>query len=262
MTLQDWLSLSSAEDHYGELAAVVQPRKLFQLGIGFLTRVWDLLPAEAVRTAAETTRDYIAGRVRPPALLLAWSDAEAATSDGMWSNYTAGSYRYWCPCCEPYREEDIRLGVKEGIRNPAWFAARAAWLAVDLVGDSAPAKRREKARQKERAAQWPLALDVLGDQLAEERPSPVPSRHGPVPGLLAVIDRQELLDPLILLALADAAEEAGCVDAGLLAHLRDAGPHFRGCWAIERLAGREMIHLPVDDEAIWPLGRDARDYSW
>jgi hypothetical protein len=35
--------------------------------------------------------------------------------------------------------------------------------------------------------------------------------------------------------LADALEEAGCTDAGLLAHLRDPGPHFPGCWALGAL---------------------------
>jgi hypothetical protein len=52
-------------------------------------------------------------------------------------------------------------------------------------------------------------------------------------------DRQEdgILDPLTLLALADALEEAGCDSAGLLAHLRSAGPHVRGCWAVDIILG-------------------------
>lgn len=32
--------------------------------------------------------------------------------------------------------------------------------------------------------------------------------------------------------LADALEDAGCTDAELVAHLRGAGPHFLGCWAV------------------------------
>ena len=38
--------------------------------------------------------------------------------------------------------------------------------------------------------------------------------------------------------LADALEEAGCADGDLLAHLRGAGPHVRGCWAIDFLLGK------------------------
>ena len=39
--------------------------------------------------------------------------------------------------------------------------------------------------------------------------------------------------------LADALEDAGCDDAVLLAHCRGAGPHVRGCWAVDLLLGKE-----------------------
>jgi hypothetical protein len=35
--------------------------------------------------------------------------------------------------------------------------------------------------------------------------------------------------------LADALEEAGCDNGDLLQHLRGAGPHARGCWALEAI---------------------------
>jgi hypothetical protein len=39
--------------------------------------------------------------------------------------------------------------------------------------------------------------------------------------------------------LADALEDAGCSDAGLLGHLRSPGPHVRGCWALDLVLGKE-----------------------
>jgi hypothetical protein len=39
--------------------------------------------------------------------------------------------------------------------------------------------------------------------------------------------------------LADALEEAGCTEPDLLAHLRERGPHVRGCWALDLLLGRQ-----------------------
>ena len=39
--------------------------------------------------------------------------------------------------------------------------------------------------------------------------------------------------------LADALEDAGCDDHELLAHLRDKGPHVRGCRALDQILGRE-----------------------
>jgi hypothetical protein len=42
-----------------------------------------------------------------------------------------------------------------------------------------------------------------------------------------------------LSVLGDALEDAGCADADLLAHLRGAGPHARGCHVLDALLGRE-----------------------
>jgi hypothetical protein len=47
------------------------------------------------------------------------------------------------------------------------------------------------------------------------------------------------LDPARLAVLADALEEAGCTDAGLLGHLRGEGPHVRGCWAVDLILERQ-----------------------
>jgi hypothetical protein len=38
--------------------------------------------------------------------------------------------------------------------------------------------------------------------------------------------------------LADALEEAGCVEADVLAHCREAGPHARGCWVVDLARGQ------------------------
>jgi hypothetical protein len=59
----------------------------------------------------------------------------------------------------------------------------------------------------------------------------------------AAYDQRELpaghLDLARLLALADAPEEAGATDAALLGHLRSAGPHARGCHAVDAVLGLE-----------------------
>ncbi|MBY0230248.1 MAG: DUF4240 domain-containing protein [Gemmataceae bacterium] len=47
------------------------------------------------------------------------------------------------------------------------------------------------------------------------------------------------LDPARLAVLSDALEEAGCTSADILGHLRDDGPHLRGCWALELILGKE-----------------------
>jgi hypothetical protein len=39
--------------------------------------------------------------------------------------------------------------------------------------------------------------------------------------------------------LADALEEAGCTDEGVLTHWREGGGHARGCWVLDLLLGKE-----------------------
>jgi anti-anti-sigma regulatory factor len=46
------------------------------------------------------------------------------------------------------------------------------------------------------------------------------------------------LDPVRLAVLADALEEAGCTDPNMLGHLRDPGPHVRGCFVVDALLGK------------------------
>jgi hypothetical protein len=100
-----------------------------------------------------------------------------------------------------------------------------------------------EARPVEAAAQAPLLRDIAGDPF---RPAAVdPGWLTPaVTGLAAVAYEERALpsgqlDPQRLGVLADALEDTGCTDAELLGHLRSAGPHVRGCWALDLVLGKE-----------------------
>jgi hypothetical protein len=43
----------------------------------------------------------------------------------------------------------------------------------------------------------------------------------------------------LLPILSDALEEAGCDNADILSHLREPGPHVRGCWVVDAIIGKE-----------------------
>jgi hypothetical protein len=47
------------------------------------------------------------------------------------------------------------------------------------------------------------------------------------------------LDAALLAVLADALEEAGCSDPALLSHLREPGPHVRGCWVVDLILAHQ-----------------------
>jgi hypothetical protein len=57
-----------------------------------------------------------------------------------------------------------------------------------------------------------------------------------IPKMARSIYEARTFDRLPLLA--DALEDAGCADAGLLAHCREPGEHVRGCWVVDLLLGK------------------------
>jgi hypothetical protein len=102
-------------------------------------------------------------------------------------------------------------------RTEAWFAALRA----------------------ERQAQCALLRDIVGNPY---RPlSPIPPgclswSGGTVRRLASSIYEERAFERLPILA--DALEEAGCADVGLLAHLRGSEPHARGCHVVNAILGK------------------------
>jgi hypothetical protein len=248
MALQDWLEANSPRDRYSALSGA-QPRKLFRLGVAFLTRVRDRLPTRSDLDALETTERYVDGRASMRELVEAWTEAELAGGEGIW---VSGGPSNACVDYDPDERPDFP-GTLSMARVPWLFAAHAASAATRLLAGGwyvALGTPEHEKHQEERVAQYHVYRDLIGDQYARPQPSPVALDRSPeVRKLLAAISRQQTPEAMDLLALADAAEEAGCVDGGLLAHLRDGRTHYRGCSAVERLAGREMIRLSQDDGA-------------
>jgi hypothetical protein len=79
-------------------------------------------------------------------------------------------------------------------------------------------------------------------QVSKLRGQPVASawlswNGGTVVRLAEAIARQQLFNHLPILA--DALEEAGCQDPDILSHCRQAGPHTRRCWVLDRILGNE-----------------------
>lgn len=238
MTESDWLLLKNVDELDAELSLVNQPRKLYLFLAACYRRVWDALPNDRVRLAVETTEDFANGRATARDLLECWSQAEAATGEYVWRWGDAG-----CPCCEHPDDmldgELIHPQVESFLRLPSQLASRAAFHAVELASQGGATTDAHTRRFLERAEQFAVYRDVVGDPL--ERPVPPPPwgrDAAEVRRLLGALSNTEDPDPMCMLALADALEEAGCDDDRLLRHCRARLPHFRGCWAIEYLSGR------------------------
>lgn len=91
-----------------------------------------------------------------------------------------------------------------------------------------------------RAAQAALLPDLFGNPFRRVHPAPslLKWNDGAIVKLAqAIYEDRDLpsgrLDRARLSVLADALEEAGCIEAEILGHLRVPGPHTRGCWALD-----------------------------
>ncbi|MBY0228744.1 MAG: hypothetical protein K2W96_05635 [Gemmataceae bacterium] len=83
-----------------------------------------------------------------------------------------------------------------------------------------------------------VLLDILGYPFTVRRPDPQwPLWESGLARKSAqgIYDERRYAD---LPILSDALEEAGCADEALLGHLRGAGPHVRGCWALDLVLGK------------------------
>jgi hypothetical protein len=187
-----------------------------------LRRVWPLLSDPHSRRAVEAAELWADGLLADKQLAQARQAAEAAER-------ARGPVSYWA----------ARGATQAALPRNDWVV-NTAWCAVMAVC------RGPQQRQEEEQSQCALVRDIFANPF---RPTPAvgPARlawnDGTVVKLAqAAYDDRDLpagtLDNIRLAVLADALEEAGLQDAGLLAHLRSAGPHVRGCFALDAVLGR------------------------
>jgi len=93
-------------------------------------------------------------------------------------------------------------------------------------------------RAAEAARQTELLRDIVGNPFrpASADPQWLAWQGGTVRRMArSIYDGRRFGD---LHILADALEEAGCIDAEFLSHCRNGGPHVRGCWLLDQLMGK------------------------
>ncbi len=253
MTEAEWLSSTEPGPMLEYLRGRDCVRELRRFACACCRRIWPLLDDEAFRRAVELSEQFTEGRLSKAELNAAAQAAHAAALQSIerW---------YGPPHAEPHElgAETIArwhptvaaataVGGATSTRRFGWVAAYAACVA----------ERHERGEfhagfvsshpgshgTREAAAQAQVLRCIIGNPFRPAALSPA-SRTPQVVGLArAAHDQRELpagtLDPTRLAVLADALEDAGCDDAGLLGHLRGPGQHVRGCWVLDLLLGVE-----------------------
>jgi hypothetical protein len=185
-------------------------RKVRLFTCGYCRQMWRMLPSES-RDALVTCERYADNLATHEELL----QARQLAVEG----YRRVNHQI------SYKKRTIRPPARAALlvvaaAGDAWESAREAVLAsIDLVGT--PQLERLRC--------------VFGDPFHTMRHDLSCSPPDVITLAQAIYDQHAFGR---LPELAEALENAGCGDAELLAHLRSAGPHCRGCWGLDAVLGK------------------------
>lgn len=219
MTETDWLTCADPTPMLEFLlAGRASERKARLFAVACCRRIWHLLTDQGSRKALEVIERYADG-------MASEADLESATTLAL-EPVLARSFCSRSP----------KPSAGEAVPGAVWYAANRAisWEKTTRYVAEMTARANDlKAEQKVQAV---LLRDIFGNPyrpVVVERSWLSPK----VVGLAQAIYDDRAFDRLPVLAAA--LEEAGCNDAAILSHCRQAGPHFRGCWVVDLLLEKE-----------------------
>jgi hypothetical protein len=247
MTEAEWLACEDVIEMLRALRARKSPwrwttRKSRLFACACCRRAWHFLTEPDQRAAVEAAERAADKQLRPSDLSVAHKAAAplllgvdtASHRPRGWSWGGKGGWDFIVQY-SPQREMLCNPGGMAATPKPwgePYYAANAvrALLHFRAGADAARGEQR---------AQCDLLRDIVGPVL----PPPAVEEAwllgsgGATPKLAKAIYEEHAFDCLPILA--DALEEAGCNEAGLLGHLRGGGWHARGCWALDLVLGKE-----------------------
>jgi hypothetical protein len=148
--------------------------------------------------------------------------------------------RVWHLLAHPRLGEAVEVGERFADGQATAWQLRNAYKQPFIEWGAFLARGR--FGRSETSVQADMLRDLFGNLFRPAPREPTWLTHTVVSLARAAYDQRTLpagtLDPARLAVLADALEEAGCTSADILAHLRGPGPHFRGCWSLDLLLGR------------------------
>jgi hypothetical protein len=216
VTEAEWLAAINPQPMLEFIRGRASERKLRLFACACCRRIFDRFPhrLKQSRRVVEVAEQYADGLTDEVMLVLA-RDAK-------------------CPCTSA-----ARRGGAQAARAAIVEAVMAA--PKETTGGRVPSSEAaRKSQERERAVQAALLRDFFGNPFRRTykvSSSVLAWQERTVAKLASDIYQGRLFDRLPLLA--DALEDAGCTDAGLLGHLRGPGPHVRGCWALDLVLAKE-----------------------
>ena len=237
MTETEWLACTDPGTMLEFVKGNPSDRQLRLIAVACCRRIMHLLPEERNRHAVEVAERYADGAASNDELAQAYADARRIADE-----------------CDPVRlaqyqtaEWDAPAAYQaDGLHYAASTCARAAYpkslayaAAIEAAGNYSLAVamflRQPERHAAEEARMADLLRDILGDPFRSVSLQPA----WQTPNALALaqgIYEGRAFDRLPILA--DALEEAGCMDADMLSHCRQGGSHVRGCWVLDLILAK------------------------
>ncbi len=219
MTEEEWLI---CQEPYGmleylKIRSTNRQSRLFACAC--CRRIWNLITIPAFREAVEIAEDYSDGLV---ALKVCKSANRRLSKIYRGSEIRTDCYRHASHAALKCLNKDV--GWHPSSR---YSAIQAACASADA--DSQHTKATEEA------AQVDLLRDIFGNPFRPVAFDPN-WRTATAVGLARTMYDARHFNAMPILA--DALQDAGCEDAAILGHCRDAdGVHVRGCWVVDLVLG-------------------------
>jgi hypothetical protein len=259
MTEAEWMACTDTTPMLKFLRGKASGRKVRLFAVACCHRVWALLQDEKFRGAVGTAELFADGMATSEEMSQARDTALAA-----FVSLPAGQDEAPAACIsaagipapdkpflhqlldalfDPWWEDEFDKGDPQA---PAVVTARhAAWAAAQARGQRPD--RGSVYEMAEQRGQASILRDIFGNPFRPSPPLPpavLAWNAGTVRRIAEGIYQERqlpagTLDNARLGVLADALLDAGSDDDDLIRHCRSEGPHYRGCWAVDRVLGRE-----------------------
>jgi hypothetical protein len=239
MTETEWLACTDPRPMLEFLRGKASDRKLRLFACACCRRAWSLLRDGRSQQAIEVAERYADGLAGEEELRFALELAIAA-HQALWDDCSRKAGPAHEEVHKAVIEMEAALAVwrtskpRQAYANEVSIAFAALLPAAYAVGES-----EGGGIASETAAQSSLLRDIFGSLLFRSvslGPAWQAWQERALPQMAQGIYDEQAFDRLPILA--DALEDAGCADADLLGHLRDPGPHVRGCWAVDLILGK------------------------
>jgi hypothetical protein len=208
MTEPEWLACGDPPSLLNSRFGRASERKMRLFGCACCRQVWDLLAEECFRRAVEVAERFADGGADKRELIAARKASGAALERSGLGGVVGRPY-----CALGSAWSTTRQSAMTAAIYPLWVFTMGA----------------------DRLWQLSLLRCIFGNPF---RPASIDSaRLSPtVVALAQTMYEERAFDRMP--ELADALEAAGCHEANILGHCRQAGPHVRGCWVVDVILGK------------------------